>query len=266
MESVEQRVSERDGTVDSSVVEKYDSISKARFSDQSPDVGCGPGLASKEMLPFLTSDAELVCTDLSEDALAMASTVVKRLEGGALVSMKEANSEDLPFPENHFDRYIANFCLNLTSDPDKMLAECRRVLKDDGIAAFSVWGPPENGEFFTIAEYVLSKFKPPSTADSPAPPARSNFHLSDPVALRARVQRAGFDTVVAWRQTVPCPAISGREYAAMKMKMPSFRNVASHFDLPKLSEFQKKLEDAADQILSEGRPISFEAICVVASA
>jgi hypothetical protein len=31
-----------------------------------------------------------------------------------------------------------------------MLREARRVLRDGGVAAFSVWGRPENSPFFTL--------------------------------------------------------------------------------------------------------------------
>jgi ubiquinone/menaquinone biosynthesis C-methylase UbiE len=40
-----------------------------------------------------------------------------------------ANAEELPFSDQQFDRYLANFVLHLVPDPSKMLKEAYRVLK-----------------------------------------------------------------------------------------------------------------------------------------
>ena len=40
------------------------------------------------------------------------------------------------------------------TSPERMLREARRVLRDGGVAAFSVWGRPENAPFWTLLPVV----------------------------------------------------------------------------------------------------------------
>lgn len=39
-----------------------------------------------------------------------------------------ADSENLPFSDDQFESYVANFSLNLVSDHEKMLSEAKRVI------------------------------------------------------------------------------------------------------------------------------------------
>ena len=56
----------------------------------------------------------------------------------------EASFTDLPFKDKTFDSYIANYSLHLVKDHIEMLKESYRVLNDEGIATFSIWGRPEH--------------------------------------------------------------------------------------------------------------------------
>ena len=62
----------------------------------------------------------------------------------------QADNEDLPFKSSSFDAYIANFSLMIVPDHKKMLSEAYWVIKQDSIAAFSVWGWRENSPYFSI--------------------------------------------------------------------------------------------------------------------
>ena len=46
----------------------------------------------------------------------------------------QANAEDLPFPEQYFDRVIATCLLHHVEKPEKVFTEILRVLKPDGVA------------------------------------------------------------------------------------------------------------------------------------
>lgn len=52
--------------------------------------------------------------------------------------------EDLSqFPDNHFDIYLSNLCLQLVKNQEKALAEAFRVLTPGGRIGFSVWSERE---------------------------------------------------------------------------------------------------------------------------
>jgi ubiquinone/menaquinone biosynthesis C-methylase UbiE len=50
-----------------------------------------------------------------------------------------ANGEDLAFDDAAFDVVYGHGVLQYTAEPHKMVAECRRVLRSDGIAIFMVY-------------------------------------------------------------------------------------------------------------------------------
>lgn len=51
-----------------------------------------------------------------------------------------ANNECLPYASEQFDSYTANLSLMLVPNHMNQLKECHRVLKNGGMAGFTVWG------------------------------------------------------------------------------------------------------------------------------
>jgi ubiquinone/menaquinone biosynthesis C-methylase UbiE len=66
-----------------------------------------------------------------------------------------ADNEDLPYPDEAFDCYIANLSLMHVSDSDKMLKEAYRVTQKGGRIGISVIGRPENFKFWTVIPEAL---------------------------------------------------------------------------------------------------------------
>ncbi|MDY7114849.1 class I SAM-dependent methyltransferase [Halomonas sp. SSL-5] len=89
-------------------------------------VGAGTGLD----LPFLPRDVELHATDLSP---AMVRRLERRAEAlGMDVQAEEMDAERLTYPDDHFDVVVMHLILAVMPDPDRGLAEARRVMKPDG--------------------------------------------------------------------------------------------------------------------------------------
>ncbi|KRX06269.1 hypothetical protein PPERSA_06240 [Pseudocohnilembus persalinus] len=109
------------------------------------------------------------------------------------VKLEKENSENLTYPDQSFDTYISSLCLQLTSDPIKMLKEAYRVLQKGGRAAFSVWGDYEKSTFFTTIAKVLKKY--PNVQKSTQ---RSNFHLNDKQKLIKMAEDAGFTNILTF--------------------------------------------------------------------
>lgn len=98
------------------------------------EVGCGIGT---DLVRFAQGGADVTGVDLSTTALELAEKNARH----ANVSMRLelANGEDLPFDDAAFDVVYGHGVLQYTAEPQKMVSECRRVLRADGIAIFMVY-------------------------------------------------------------------------------------------------------------------------------
>jgi SAM-dependent methyltransferase len=98
------------------------------------EVGCGAGV---DLARFAKGGARVVGVDLASSAvdLARANFEQQKLAGEFHV----ANGEALPFPDGSFDLVFAHGVVQYTSNPQKLVDECRRVLKPGGDAVFQVY-------------------------------------------------------------------------------------------------------------------------------
>ena len=98
------------------------------------EVGCGAGV---DLARFAKGGASVVGVDLSSSAidLARANFEQQRLTG----DFRVADGEALPFEDNSFDLVFAHGVVQYTADPERLVEECRRVLKPGGEAVFQVY-------------------------------------------------------------------------------------------------------------------------------
>lgn len=95
------------------------------------DVGCGTGtlaLATKQIYPHL----EVFGLDPDPKALMRATRKTKR--ASVAVTFTRGYSEELPYPDNSFDRVVSSFMFHHVPDETKppMLREALRVLRAGG--------------------------------------------------------------------------------------------------------------------------------------
>ncbi|HSN07376.1 MAG TPA: class I SAM-dependent methyltransferase, partial [Candidatus Angelobacter sp.] len=96
------------------------------------DVGCGTG-ALTDVLVQRLAVADVAAVDPSESFVA---ALAERLPG---LDVRRAAAEQLPFPDETFDRTLAQLVVHFMSDPVAGLAEMARVTRPRGIVAASVW-------------------------------------------------------------------------------------------------------------------------------
>jgi SAM-dependent methyltransferase len=98
------------------------------------EVGCGAGV---DLARFARGGARVTGVDLSSSAidLARANFEQQRLAG----RLEVADGEQLPFPDNTFDLVYAHGVVQYTASPQRLVDECRRVLKPGGQAVFQVY-------------------------------------------------------------------------------------------------------------------------------
>jgi SAM-dependent methyltransferase len=98
------------------------------------EVGCG---AAVDLARFARGGARATGVDVAASAieLARANFTQQGLQG----EFRVADGEHLPFADDTFDLVYAHGVVQYTPNPQRLVAECRRVLKPGGQAIFQVY-------------------------------------------------------------------------------------------------------------------------------
>ncbi|MBS7009167.1 MerR family transcriptional regulator [Anaerostipes sp.] len=115
------------------------------------EIGCGNGQIWKNKQTEELSGVNIVLSDISE---GMLSDAEKNLRGihGPRFSFEKFDCQDIPFPEEMFDRVMANHVLFYVGNLKKALQEIRRVMKGGGIFCCSAYGKDHMKEVTMLAQ------------------------------------------------------------------------------------------------------------------
>lgn len=157
------------------------------------DVGCGTGHLAIA-LAGRTSSTEVQAVDLSPVYVDHA----KRRNPDRRVTFQVGDACGLDFPDRGFDRVLSMLVLHFVPQPDRAIAEMRRVVRPGGVVGATVWdargGFVANRLFFDTA----------AALDPGANLRRARNYtrpMTRPGELAAAWRAAGFDDVV---ETVLC--------------------------------------------------------------
>jgi len=127
------------------------------------DIGCGSGL-------FLRTagakGATITGIDVSPELLDIAR------ERNPHATLLNQDMEHLPFADKSFDIVTGFNSLPYAEDINKVMAEIKRVLKEDGKLAIGIWGSAEESEALKVLSSIASLLPEPP-AGSPGPLALS---------------------------------------------------------------------------------------------
>ena len=98
------------------------------------EVGCGAGV---DLARFARGGAAVTGIDIASSAIDLARANFD--QQGLRGELHVANGEQLPFPDGSFDLVYAHGVVQYTSDPRRLVEECRRVLAPGGEAIFQVY-------------------------------------------------------------------------------------------------------------------------------
>lgn len=93
------------------------------------DVGAGTGFTTQGIVAHLPA-TQVTCIDQSPHQLARA----RQKPELAGCTFHEGDAEELPFPTDHFDRYVSAGSIEYWPEPQRGIAEAYRVLKPGGVA------------------------------------------------------------------------------------------------------------------------------------
>lgn len=96
------------------------------------DVGCGPGIVSMQLAEL---GHRVTSVDLSDEMLSCARRNADT--AGLSIDFRKGDAMCLDIPDREFDAVVSDYMLWTVPDPEKVISEWSRVLKDDGILAYT---------------------------------------------------------------------------------------------------------------------------------
>jgi ubiquinone/menaquinone biosynthesis C-methylase UbiE len=154
-------------------------LSRERHLGKVLECGCGTGFYTKAVVDHAD---RVTATDISGEMLDVAR---HELASCRKVLFLRADADEMPFPPGAFDTVLIANVLNTVKNPLKILQECLRLLKYDGLLVVIVYtdhgmnGTEKTG----LALRYFQKF------GLPPPWGLNNF---SPDELRALAAKAGF--------------------------------------------------------------------------
>ncbi len=96
------------------------------------DLGGGTGDLTAKFSDIVGETGEVVLADINNSMLKVGRAKLRDSGIVGNVSYVQANAEELPFPDDHFDCITISFCLRNVTDKQKALESMFRVLKPGG--------------------------------------------------------------------------------------------------------------------------------------
>ena len=165
------------------------------------DLASGAGEPALTLARRVGPSGHVVATDLSPGWLGI-------IEDAALaeclgnIELLVADAHALPFADASFDRVTSRLGVMFFADLQRALAECRRVLAQDGRIAFLVWGEPEQNAFFDTTMRALRAYV---EVPQPAPGRPGPLRFATEGSLARELEQAGFREIEEERMVVPLP-------------------------------------------------------------
>jgi ubiquinone/menaquinone biosynthesis C-methylase UbiE len=165
------------------------------------DIACGTGVVAR-LAARRVGDGQATGLDLNPGMLAVARSVPSE---GAPIKWIEGSALDLPFPLDSFDVVLCQLGLQFFPDQQQGLREMRRVLRNSGRVALSVYSPIER----TPGAYVFVLALDEVLGENSSRIKRGEHSFVGSAQLEALLNDAGFGAadVQTVTQTIAFPSV-----------------------------------------------------------
>lgn len=153
------------------------------------EVGGGPGDTGFVAAQLVGDEGTLIETDFSPEMVEVARRRGDEL-GLENVDYRVMDAENMDLGDDSVDAIVARWAYMLMLDPTQALKESRRVLRDGGKVAFSVWGGPADNPWITIPGMTIRNLGHEMGGDPFAP--GGIFSMADHEVIRKMLNDAGF--------------------------------------------------------------------------
>jgi len=173
---------------------------RLRAGEEVLDIACGTGVVTRLAARNVTP-GHVTGLDLNAGMLAVARSVSSE---GVPINWMEGSALDLPFPPDRFDVVLCQLGLQFFPDQPRALREMRRVLRERGRAALSVYSPIERTPGANAFVRALDEVLCPEASRI----KRGEHSFANPAQLEKLLRDAGFDAVdvLTVEQTIIFPS------------------------------------------------------------
>ena len=153
------------------------------------ELACGTGETGFGAARAVGPEGTALLTDFAPKMVEATRREAREL-GLDNVETRVMDAERMDLADDSVDAVLCRFGYMLMADRPAALAETRRVLREGGRLALSVWAARERNPWAAVPGRVLMKKlrTPPPDPDAP-----HQFSMGDPTRLRAFLTEAGFE-------------------------------------------------------------------------
>lgn len=226
------------------------------------DLASGTGEPALSIAAAVGPDGHVTATDLVPGMLAVAEENARQ-SGLTNITFRQSDAHALPFSEATFDAVTCRFGVMFFADVGKALRETLRVLKPNGRAVFTAWGPPEENPMFTTTTAILMKY----VEGSPPVPEAEAYRFARAGLLSSELKEAGFEQ--GWEEflNVPWPWPGSVEQAWESTRDRRGKPFRELLDRVPPDQLPKAMDEilAAIRRYDDGEQVNFRALIVLAT-
>ena len=172
------------------------------------ELACGPGGLGLAAAERVGPGGEVVLTDVADEMTAIAAARAADLSLGN-VAFRRLEIERIDEPDASYDVVLCREGLMFALEPDRAVAEIRRVLRPGGRAAVAVWAARERNPWLGL---LMDAVSAQTGAPVPPPGIPGPFALGDPDELRRLFDGSGLTDVHVGALSVPLRTASFDEW------------------------------------------------------
>jgi ubiquinone/menaquinone biosynthesis C-methylase UbiE len=180
------------------------------------DIGGGTGEPALTISSIVGPTGSVMYTDPVADMLETTQAEVAK-RGLTNIHFTQCSADELPFADRTFDAAVGRLSAMFFVDPVKAVREALRVIAEDGIVSFVVWGPKEANPFFSAVTAVIDRFL---EVPQPDPDAPETFRFAAPGKLVRALENASAKNVIERRLNFQIEApISFEQFWQLRTEM-----------------------------------------------
>ena len=134
----------------------------------------------------------------------------------AAANFQVGDAEALQFSNESFNVAMCSFGLWHMSEPDKALEEAARVLKKDGVYAYTTWLPPQQG--WDMFDLLVKAVHAHGTMNVDLPPAPAPFRFADETEAQLTLASHGFRNISLQKRMALWTGTTGEQLLALIYK------------------------------------------------